>query len=262
MPDVHQRRDDREGPPTYRDPSFSELIANAAGLVPTGPSLRVADVMSRHGKMAAELRAIAPQHSFTAIALTEGQLSSTPEGIATLTADARTFDPATVGVFDLGVARYGFKEFRAEEQPQALASAHGIIKDNGALVVVDMVATKSTKDWLNKHHRQKQRFEGRDIKRDGECHIPTRDEWLKLLTAAGFRPEVSSYYTSRVTTTDWVRGKQITDEQREEMDRQMLEAPYEITRFFNIREEDGLVRIDYPVIIIRAVKPVVLVDNE
>mgnify|MGYP001610093856 FL=1 len=71
MPEVHGRRDDREGPPTYRDPSFSELIANAGGLTPVGPSLRVGDFMSRHGKMAEELRAIAPQHEYTAIALTE-----------------------------------------------------------------------------------------------------------------------------------------------------------------------------------------------
>lgn len=268
MPEVHGQRVDKEGPPTYRDPSFSEIIASAAGLEPTGPALRVVDIMSRRGKMAAELRTLAPQHSYTAIALTHEQLAGTPEGISTLTADARSFRSIATGMFDVGVARYGFKDFNADDQPVALASAHGIINDNGVLAVADMVAPTGTKDWLNGHHRHKQRLEGRNIERDGECHIPTREEWLDLLTAAGFRPDVVGYYTSRVTTTDWVKGLQFgkdmeeANAKREEMDHEILDAPPGIARFFNIREEEGLVKIDYPVIIIRAVKPVDLIDNE
>lgn len=155
MPEVHGRRDDREGPPTYRDPSFSEMIARAGDLTPTGPSLRVGDFMSRHGKMAEELRAIAPQHEYTAIALTEGQLSRTPEGIFTVNADARDLGAAHMNPYDRGFIRYGIKEFRAEEQPLVLSGLHDVLKDSGVLVVADMVAPAGTKDWLNEHHRQK-----------------------------------------------------------------------------------------------------------
>lgn len=254
MPEAHQRRDDIEGPPTYRDPSFSELIAGAAELNPTGPALRVVDLMSRHGKVVTEMQAIAPQHDYTAVALTEGQLSKTPEGIHTVTADARNLAAANLDPFDRVIIRYGVKEFRADEQPDVLSGAYKILEDNGILVIADMVAPDGTKDWLNEHHRQKQRFEGRDIERDGECHIPEAGEWVRMLQDGGFSLADRKMYTSRVTTTDWVKGKQITDEQREQMDKLLLEAPELVQRAFNIRLEDDLVKIDYPVVILKAVK--------
>ncbi len=266
MPEVHGRRDDREGPPTYRDPSFSELIANAGRLTSTGPSLRVGDFMSRHGKLADELRAIAPQHEYTAIALTGGQLSRTPEGIITVNADARDLTAANLAPFDKGFIRYGVKDFREEEQSVVLSSIYKALKgeEEGEeidLVVADMVAPPELKDWLNEHHRQKQRFEKRNIERDGECHIPTQEEWMTLLRGAGFEPSVEAMYTSHVTTTQWAgKAGQISDAQREEMDGSLLAAPNLAKRVFNIREEDGLVLIDYPVIIIRAKKVSRVVD--
>lgn len=255
MPEVHGRRDDREGPPTYRDPSFSELIANAAGLTPTRSSLRVADFMSRHGKLAAEMQVIAPQHDYTAIALTEGQLSRTPEGIHVVTADVRNLAAVNLTPFHRGIIRYGVKEFRAEEQIDVLSGINQALEEDGVLGLADMIAPDGTENWLNEHHRQKQRFEGRDIQRDGECHIPTRGEWIRLFQDAGFSPVDTWLYTSRVSTTDWVKGKQITEEQREEMDdRLILEAPDMVQKAFNIRVEDGVVKVDYPVIIFKAVK--------
>ncbi len=126
-----------------------------------------------------------------------------------------------------------------------------------------MVAPEGTKDWLNEHHRQKQRFEHRNIERDGECHIPTQEEWMTLLENAGFEASVDAMYTSRVTTTQWAgKAGQISDAQRMEMDRLLLQAPDLAKSTFNIREEDGLVKVDYPVIIIRAVKSTVLLNNE
>lgn len=82
---------------------------------------------------------------------------------------------------------------------------------------------------------------------------------MALLENAGFEASVDSMYTSRVTTTQWAgKAGQISDAQRMEMDRLILQAPGLAKLAFNIREEEGLVKVDYPVIIIRAVKSTVL----
>ncbi len=268
MPEVHRRRNDLEGPATYRDVPFSEKIANAANLSPEGPSLRVADFMSRHGKMAAEMQAIAPQHEYTAVAVSSGQLEKTPDGITTLISDVRGLEGVNSYSFDLGFVRYGVKDIDRSEQLDALESMGRALKDGGTLVIADMVAPEGTKDWINEHHRQKQLFEGRKIERDGMCHIPTQEEWMTLLADSGFDASVSDIYVSRVKTTDWVNGLQFgtdieeANAKRAEMDRLILQAPDEAKAAFNIREEEGLVKVDYPVIIIRAIKRASRIDAQ
>ncbi len=78
---------------------------------------------------------------------------------------------------------------------------------------------------------------------------------------AGFEPEVVEYYLSRVSTSDWLRGGQFGDPKSPEsaskkaiMDEIILGASSDIKKRFNIREENGEVKIDYPVVIIKAVK--------
>ncbi len=102
-----------------------------------------------------------------------------------------------------------------------------------------------------------------DIEKEGECHIPTEQGWLDMLRAAGFDPKVVGYYTSHVSTIQWLRDRQFGDPDKnpEEvarkkaiMDEIILGASDVIKKQFNIKTEDGEVKIDYPVAIIRAVK--------
>ena len=51
---------------------------------------------------------------------------------------------------------------------------------------------------------------------------------------------------------DWVNSNQMSTEGQEDMNNFLLSAPERTRKDFNIREEDGLVMIDYPVSVIAA----------
>ena len=158
------------------------------------------------------------------------------------------------GSIDVATVRYGLKDIPKNQQPIALSGINYALKPGGVLVIADMVSPEGAREWNIMQHSRKQQFSGRNIKEEGECYIPTEAEWLKMLREAGFEPEIFDHYKSLVTTTDWVKGKQITDDQRMQMDAFILSAPENIKKEFNIRQEGQDVKIDYPVIIIKAVK--------
>ena len=107
---------------------------------------------------------------------------------------------------------------------------------------------------INNQHSFKQQFNGRNILADGMCNIPTESEWIANLLEAKFHVDVVDYHISQVKTSDWVNGGQITSDQQKELDAFILAAPDEVKDKFNIRQEGGDVKVDYPVIIIRATK--------
>ena len=198
-----------------------------------------------------------PEHLYCFIDLASGQFNKIAgENLKGLKifGDARKL-PATDNVFDVAVARYGIKNLQKEEQPTAVHELFRTLKPGGILVVADMIApNRSVQDWLNAQHAKKQELSGRSL-HEGKCHIPTESEWIRLLEDAGFQTTVEGYHTSYVTTSDWVRGKQINDKQVQELNTMILNAPFEVQKAFNIHEDSQGVHIEYPVVILKAKKP-------
>ena len=255
MKEGYAKRDFDKGPETYRSQPLLDTIYNATGLKDFQGTAVVMDLMSGPGGVAFGLQERAPQHEYAVLDASQGQLDKIDKPIGKILGDVRDL-ASVVGKesVDVAAVRYGIKDIPQDQQPQVLLGILQILKPGGVLVITDMVSPEGTKEWNNKQHSLKQQLSGRSIEKEGECHIPTEAEWVMMLGKAGFDPNVFGYYTSHVTTTDWVKGKQITEDQLPPMHEVILGASDGIKREFNIREENGEVKLDYPVVIIRAVK--------
>lgn len=254
-PIEYDKRDFDKGPATYTDKGFLDSIHCAAGLSVRSDIAFVIDLMTGTGKVASGMLERSPQHLYGVLDNNQGQLDKITQPVRKILADVMNLSSVVEnGSVDVATVRYGLKDIPADQQPDVLTGINKMLKLGGVLVIADMVSPIGTEEWNNRQHSLKQQFNGRDISREGECNIPTQDEWLRILKEAGFAPEVFDHYISRVTTSDWVRGKQITDEQRAQMDVLILRAPEEVKKAFNIRQEGADVKIDYPVVVIRTVK--------
>ncbi len=256
MPAAYAARDFDKGPKTYSDRSFMDTIHAATGLADFSGAATVIDLMSGPAKVAQGLRERSPQHQYFALDASRGQLDKVPEGIGTLLADVRTMTSGDTHVpsADVVIARYGLKDIPQGQQLEVLEQIYWILKPDGVLVIADMVSPDGMKFRTNQQHSLKQELNGRNIESEGRCNIPTEDGWVDLLEEVGFQVERVSDYTSSVATSDWVKGKQITDEQRAQMDTLLAREPRYFKMRFNISGENP-VNIGFPVLVIRAVKP-------
>lgn len=266
--DGYDLRDFNTGPTTYADAAFSEKIFSATGLADFSGQARVLDLMSGPGKVGLSLQEYAPQHTYYFLDLSQLQLEKIPATgeivyrdltlpVANhrLRADVREL-PIRGKSMDVAVARYALKDLTDYEQGPTLFGIAETLKPGGRLVIADMVSPDGpdNKSWLNMHHSLKQELSGRNPLQEGFCHIPTEHGWMRVLQDAGMKVTAIDTHVSHVTTTDWVRGKQLTEVQLEQMNDDIRNAPETVKQTFNVREDGGLLMLDYPVIILQAVR--------
>lgn len=261
------QRDFSTGPSTYTDADFLQKIAMAAGLDRLADPALVADLASGPGKLGQGLQRLYPQHRFLFIDVSAEQIEKAKQTNQDprnqfIVADIRKMPTVTTESIDVAVARYTLKDLTWEEKVSTLQEIRRIIKPNGILAVADMVSPNyEVQAWLNEQHGMKQEFEWRNPATEGYCYIPTTREWLGFLRHAGFDAHVSDTHMSFVATRQWVTGGQIDEAQKDTLDRFILNAPENVKEAFNISQErhaetgEKLVKIDYPITIIRAVKP-------
>ncbi len=253
--DIYSRRSNEFGPKTYSDQAFTEKIASAIKLRSLPSNARVLDAMSGPGKLAEMLKTQVPNApaNFHFIDLSPSQLQKITEGDR-VTGDVRHL-PYRPESFDIVYARYAIKDLPAEDQLIAMKELVSSIKGGGAFVLIDMyVQNTVVLDWLNRQHSMKQEFSGRDIKRDGHCNIRTMQGWIEMLNSSGLSIEAVYMHLSQVTTTDWLKSNQVSEEQLQMLDEYILSAPPDVIKAFSIRSVDGMVMIDYPTCIIRGEK--------
>lgn len=273
----YNRRDFDIGPQTYRDEYFLQKILDATGIASLN-EVKIGDFMSGPGKVGLAFRERFPNHHHLFLDLSESQLKRIPSagGVARVRGDVRSV-PIAEGTLDIIVARYSIKDLQKSEQLSVIYNIKRVLRPGGVFVVADMFSpTQSAKEWLNAQHSLKQELGGRNPELEGKCHIPTQDEWLKMLRELGFESNVFAYHVSSVETQSWVQGKQVGVEQLAILNHMILTAPPQVKKEFNIRSQTHehwltqgdltleevrgagntlTVEMDYPVIIIRAVNP-------
>ena len=249
-----------QGPSTYSDGNLLLKINKAAKLSDGSDSKLVVDLMSGPGRLGLDLQRLNTRHRFLFIDADPRQIekarqASLDERNIFQVADIRNMPEIEDKTADTAVVCYGLKDLPWDEKGIALREIRRIMRPESTLVVADMVSPdQETQDWLNRQHRMKQEMEWRDPKIHGLCYIPRADEWESFLHRAGFWASVDNYHTSFVTTNDWVSGGQINEDQLAALNKFILQAPKSVTEKLNIRQEQDLVKIDYPLVIIRAVK--------
>lgn len=255
-----EQRDWKVAPPTYSDKDFLRKIAVAAGLIPSKGSLLVADLACGPGMLGRKLQELVPAHRLLFVDVSPAQIAIARQANLDprnefAVADIRKMPEVATGYVGAVVARYVLKDLTCEEKIPTLREINRIMKPKTLLAVADMTAPNpEARDWLNIQHGIKQEFEWRNPQTEGHCYIPTTREWLDYLHQAGFDPIVCYTHKSFVTTTQWKASNQIAANELEALNQFILQAPPVAKQAFNIREKDGLVKIDYPLIIIRAAK--------
>ena len=165
---------------------------------------------------------------------------------------ASVFDlPYEPESFDRVYARFGVKNYPVEMQMEIFRRFRAALKGPGIFVLTDMEAPPGIYEFMQLERRTKHKYTGLE---GDEPHMPTLLGWQTMLECCEFTPRQTRHHMSYVTTTDWVKSNQMTEENLKEMNVFLLGAPDSARRALNIREEDGAVKIDYPVVVISAGK--------
>lgn len=265
MSEMYDRRMRGTGflPATYSDERFVQMTYNAAYLSQMPFGERVLDIMSGPGKLIAGLRAIDPRHQYTALDLLAGAVSQIQGNIDRIRGNGFIL-PLKDNSVRVALLRYSAKDYPYDQQQELLAEAARVITPGGRLVLVDMFAPVvgdlikdgQLYEFVNYQHAMKQERGGRNRETEGACNILPERGWIKLLTNTGFKNvRVFAHYVSRVSTEDWKGQVRDPDKHIPEMNHILLTAPEIAKKIYRIREEDGKVKIEFPVDVITARKP-------
>ncbi|HLC77293.1 MAG TPA: class I SAM-dependent methyltransferase [archaeon] len=151
--------------------------------------------------------------------------------------------------FDRVYARFGVKNYPRDDQLRIFRKFKDVLKVSGIFVLTDMEAPPKAYEFMQYERREKHKYTGLE---GNEPHIPTFDDWKTMIREGGFVPRATRRHISYVVTADWVKSNQMTPQDLEKMNAFLLAAPETARKSLNIRQEDGLIKIDYPVVIISA----------
>ncbi|MBU0975148.1 class I SAM-dependent methyltransferase [Patescibacteria group bacterium] len=254
LQEAYNQRSFDKAPKIYRDISFAKLIYRAIGLNETSVNLKVLDLMSGPGKLARELAKQLPA-TYYCLDFAGSQLSKISPEVSTsrILAEVQSL-PIEFESFDVVVVRFGIKDLTIDAQPSVIAGLFRILKPNGCLIVADMMAPEGADEWLNTQHALKQELGGRNPQIEGKCNIPSEAEWIGLLENAGFQAEVFERSVSCVNTNDWKKSKQVSGMQLVKLNKMIKDAPDHIKRVLNIRQDSSGLKIDYPLVVLKAIK--------
>lgn len=248
----------------FTDGPWVDIIRQAAGLNQEQKKPRVLDLMSGPGLLATNLKGLLPKADIVSLDFAFNQLGKIDPAISDkkVQADASVL-PFKENSFDTVICRLALKDLTEDTQQRAIREVYRILKPGGSFVIADMVsppeeAVPNGKKWLNRQHALKQEMAGRNPLADGVCHIPTADEYLSLLSRAGFDASIFAQTINWVNTGSWVESRQITEAQRKKIDQFIAEASTDIKEYFKIQSElDNTITLGYPLTIFRALRPVI-----
>ena len=157
--------------------------------------------------------------------------------------------PYDSGSFDRVYSRFGVKNYPRGRQLEIFRKFNRVLKNPGIFVLTDMEAPTEAYEFMQQERRTKHKYTGLE---GDEPHMPTLEDWQTMLRECGFTPRAIRHHMSYVTTTDWVKSNQMSEESLMEMNAFLLSAPERARRALNIREDNDVVKIDYPVVVISA----------
>lgn len=183
------------------------------------------------------------------------------DGFQTLHCDVRELGDVAKKHFHVIVVRFGLKDFPMEQKRDAIMSLHKALVRGCRLVIADMYAhSPESQQALNAIHAAKQELAGRNKETEGECFIPTAEEWTGLLEGAFMPVKVTYKGMSNVDISQW-RGQFGPDADDDKVLLKLDEMITRITMGNRQFEEECIVQLDpdhkhsrilFPVLVITA----------
>jgi len=243
-----------KGPAIYSSAELYDAMYNLGFFFPRTEPFLVMDAMCGKGlvgkEMSTRLKRDEIPHEMHFLDVGEGNLKKLQEdGYKTCRASVTDRIPYDDGALDRLYCRFGVKNYSKDGQEKILREFLRLLKKGDIFVLTDMEAPETAYGWMQDERRKKHTLGGIG---GSAPHIPTRKMWYQMLADSGFEPKGDSETVSYVTTDEWVKSNQMTENALREMNAWLLKSPENAKRALNIREENGKVRIDYPVVVISA----------
>jgi ubiquinone/menaquinone biosynthesis C-methylase UbiE len=250
----YDKVDFTKGPAIYSNERLYDTMYLFGEFAPREQPFVVMDAMSGKGlvgkEMSKRLKRDGIPHELHFLDVAEKSLQAlASEGYVTCFANVTEGIPYNDGALDRMYCRFGIKNYPRDLQMKIIQEFLRLLKKGDIFVLTDMIAPEGAYKFMQEERRMKHNLG--DIRGDAP-HIPTKEMWYQMLRDCGFQPKKESDWMSYVTTNEWVASNQISEDALRIMNGWLLNAPEAAKRAMNIREEDGKVRIDYPVIVISA----------
>lgn len=246
-----------KGPAIYSSAELYDAMYNLGFFFSRTEPFLVMDAMCGKGlagkEMSTRLKRDQIPHEMHFLDVGAGNLKKLKaEGYKTCLASVTDRIPYDDGALDRLYCRFGVKNYPKVEQEKILREFLRLLKKGDIFVLTDMEAPETAYDWMQAERKMKHIKAYLGGVGGNTPHIPTRKMWYQMLADSGFEPKGESETVSYVTTDEWVKSNQMTEDALREMNTWLLKSPENAKRALNIREENGKVRIDYPVVVISA----------
>lgn len=200
-----------KGPETYRSASGYDLLYKL-GDFKAGGTYHIADLACGSGLVGIELAKRVRKNNgsakITFVDIVQENLEKIRKGPKR---DMRISDLREINAeddeFTHSYCRYAVKNLYEEGQIQALGEISRVSEH--IFVLQDMVSPYGLKEFQTRERWAKNAAAGDSVTRH---NIPTENEWFEMLENSGFEVDNIIYRTSHVNTSDWVRGKQLTQD--------------------------------------------------
>ncbi|MBD0398792.1 class I SAM-dependent methyltransferase [Bacillus sp. 2211] len=142
-------------------------------------------------------------------------------------AEKMPFSDAAFDIVTCRIAAHHFPDVRA-----FVHEAFRVVKPGGRLLLIDNTAPE--KDEYDHFYNDIEK------KRD-QSHFRAwkKTEWLRFLETAGFRMESAVCFLKPFQFTVWCERAGLTEEKAALLEKQMLDAPRDIQRFFSVKKDQS-----------------------
>jgi ubiquinone/menaquinone biosynthesis C-methylase UbiE len=154
--------------------------------------------------------------------------------------------PFADGEYDRVVCRIAAHHF--PDVTAFLREAHRVLRPGGCLLLIDNVSPEKDEydEWYNRIERRRDPSHYRAWK---------KSEWIRFAEEAGFTVERMTSFPKTFRFHDWCERMQVSDQVRQQLECEFLQAAPDLKRQFHIGQQDGrLTEFQGQAVLIRARK--------
>jgi len=148
------------------------------------------------------------------------------------------------GKFDIIIERYGLHDLAVAEKKKALTSLVNSLKENGRIILCDIMPCESDKLLLTKHHQNKEDVcEGPNK----NVYLSTPEEYLSILNDFNIKTNFFDYFLEEVYLRNWLGTLGVSKNKITEHEKYVSNFPKDFKEKFQVFESKKGIKMYYPV---------------